>query len=358
LDENVGSHGLRSRIKALVGFWERINDAKHARNVNNGSPTNPAHGRELFKPRDEVRPRALPPPSYEDSLNDLPPEYVSTDALATTKLFWDVSCPGSGSKMFSDAGKVDLGAIEGIREHANKKAKKAAKQAAKDKWADDDNEEKKEDAPADGGGGGGGDDAGGDGGAGAGGDPPGGGDGGDNNDEDWSFGGGGSKKNKKKKKKNAWEDFEEEEKRKEEEEAKKAEEEAAAKAAEEAPASAFAGEADPIDEWGSFATVGKKKKGKKGKAEPEPEPEPEPVPDTGDLGASVTADAPAAPETNPDDDWGFTTAGKKKKGKKGKVCYFFVLFPGRRPIWCLEFVNPAYPLVTNWTQRTLGFQTA
>lgn len=57
-------------------------------------------------------------------------------------------------------------------------------------------------------------------------------------------------------------------------------------------------------------TAGKKKKGKKGKAEPEPEPEPpkspEPAMDTIDLGASANADAV--------DDWGaFATVGKKKK---------------------------------------------
>jgi len=65
------------------------------------------------------------------------------------------------------------------------------------------------------------------------------------------------------------------------------------------------------DEWGSFATAGKKKKGKKGKAaEPEPlppAPEPEPEP------------AAAAPEAAADDMWGFATTTKKKKGKKGKV---------------------------------------
>lgn len=72
-----------------------------------------------------------------------------------------------------------------------------------------------------------------------------------------------------------------------------------------------AAEADPIDEWGSFAPVGgKKKKGKKSKfadLEPEepppPPPEPEPV---------------AAAEAAADDEWGMATT-KKKKGKKGKV---------------------------------------
>ena len=95
-------------------------------------------------------------------------------------------------------------------------------------------------------------------------------------------------------------DFEDEEKNKEEEEKKKADDEAAA-----APPAAAS---DPVDEWGQFATVGKKKKGKK-----EPDPPPPPPVETVDLGASATADA--------EDEWGFGT--KKKKGKKGKVSNFF-----------------------------------
>jgi hypothetical protein len=73
------------------------------------------------------------------------------------------------------------------------------------------------------------------------------------------------------------------------------------------------------DEWGSFATAGKKKKGKKGKvAEPEPvlEPEPEPEPPAEPEPEPEPAPAPEAPA---DDMWGFSTTSKKKKGKKGKV---------------------------------------
>lgn len=106
------------------------------------------------------------------------------------------------------------------------------------------------------------------------------------------------------------EEFEEDE-----EEKKKKEEEEAAAAAADAPADPPP--ADPMeDDWGSFATAGKKKKGKKGKAaEPEPVPEPEPEPP-----APEPEPEPApAPEAAADDMWGFSTTSKKKKGKKGKV---------------------------------------
>jgi outer membrane biosynthesis protein TonB len=73
------------------------------------------------------------------------------------------------------------------------------------------------------------------------------------------------------------------------------------------------------DEWGSFATAGKKKKGKKGKvAEPEPVPDPEPEPEPPAEPEPEPEPAPA-PEAPADDVWGFSTTSKKKKGKKGKV---------------------------------------
>ena len=125
----------------------------------------------------------------------------------------------------------------------------------------------------------------------------------------------------KKKKKNAWLDDEEDADKKAEE-AKKAEEEANGNGA---------AEADPLDDWGAFATVGKKKKGKKGKAEPDepmaPEPETKSAWDTLDLGTSATADA------NADDDWGGFTTGKKKKTKKGKVRYISLVVFRQR--WCI-----------------------
>lgn len=58
-----------------------------------------------------------------------------------------------------------------------------------------------------------------------------------------------------------------------------------------------------MDDWGAFATVGKKKKGKKDLDPPLEPAAPDPL-------------VPAA--ADPEDEWGFST-GKKKKGKKGKV---------------------------------------
>jgi hypothetical protein len=294
-------NGLRSSIKALVGYWERVtltNDANiHANDGAIGprsSERSPKHERELFKP---VRqPDAhVPPPSYDECVADLPPDY--TDALATVRLYQAAAYSPEKTWKHDDTEKrsqdVDLSSTEGFRNHGKKAAKKAAKQAQKDKWADSGDEgEKAPEGDGDGSNGGAGDGSGGgDDGAGAGGDggdPPGGGGGDDGGEDPWDFGG---KKGKKKKKKNAWELYEEEEKQKEADEAKKAEDEAAA--------GAGAAEPDPVDDWGSFAPVGKGKKGKKGKAEPEPVAEP--VMDTVDLGASATAETPA--EANMDDEW-------------------------------------------------------
>ena len=318
---------LRSRIKALVGFWEELRNFhapqhKHTGYGNGSIPqsvikTRDGATRELFRPYGTARPEPGPPPTYEESIHDVPPDYTTSDALATAQIgndakisrngnaYVDLKLPYHGHELHELHMDVDISELEGIRSFANKKAKKAAKQAQMSKWADSDNEEGK-DGTVDGGEGGDGN-GGGDGGAGASGD------GGEDGD-DWWAEAGSKKKDKKKKKKNAWEEFEEEEEKRQEEEAKKAEEEAAA------AATNGAGEADPMDEWGSFATAGKKKKGKNGKNEPEPPPpppppEPEPHIEPVYLGASATADA------NPDE-WGsFATVGKKKKGtKKGKVC--------------------------------------
>lgn len=133
---------------------------------------------------------------------------------------------------------------------------------------------------------------------------------------------------------------EEEKKKKEEEEAKLAEEAAAAA---EAPADPPAAEPVEDDPWGSFATAGKKKKGKKGKvAEPEPVPEPEPEPEPP---AAEPEPEPAAPEAAADDVWGFTTSSKKKK-KKGKVSrftYIRVLHACKMPEGCLTATWCDYP---------------
>ena len=193
---------MRSRMRALVGFWEGLRDFNAARRQFIGfAGTAPASSvksgakgieRELFKPYRAPVPQIAPTPTYDEAIADLPPDYTATDALADVYL---ASPPleGSGERKekqkshtgpFEQNAEVDLSAIEGIRSHANKKAKKAAKAAQQAKWADSDNEEGKEgggdNAGEDGAGGG---DAGG-GNGGDGGEPPGGGDGGDGGD-DW-----------------------------------------------------------------------------------------------------------------------------------------------------------------------------
>lgn len=192
-------------MKALVGFWEDLRDrnasAKHcvrstevAARHSAGS-TKKGVERELFKPWRSPEPHVAPPPSYEESVADLPPDYTNTDGLAVVH-FSKLPLEGSGlerkQEHKSDVGlfgrdtPVDLSAKEGIRSHANKKAKKAAKAVQQAKWADSDDEGKKEgdDGGNAGGDGAGGGDAGG-GAGGDGGDPPGGGDDGGDGGDDW-----------------------------------------------------------------------------------------------------------------------------------------------------------------------------
>ncbi|TKA80427.1 hypothetical protein B0A55_03398 [Friedmanniomyces simplex] len=319
-------HELRKRIRALAGLWEdlcRTEDVYTTKRQadSTGVSSGRAHARkELFRPIAMPQVAAeSPPPPYEDC-SDPPPDYTSTEALATVQL--NVSAfdgPGkdaaaSNGARRSATDEIDFTSPAGIRSHANKKAKKAAKATQKDKWAGSDDEGEK---PPDGDGeGGAGDGAGGDGGFGAGGDggdPPGdggngAGDGGDGGD-DWTAGGT-TGKGRKKKKKSAWEEYEAEEA------AKKAEGEAAVNV-DATPVAAAVPEV--ADDWGAFASVGgKKKKGKKG--QPEPEPIAEPVLDTIDLDASGTLDATPATATEPDpgDEWGFSSGKKRKGAKKGK----------------------------------------
>ena len=153
----------------------------------------------------------FPPPTYEESLADLPPDYSATDdgAVVQTLLGSKLDLlPSARRSRKQPSGhglfdvKIDWSEIEGVRMHAKKKKKAATN------WESDNEEEKKkkeEEANAGGGdgGAGGGDDAGGGtGGDGGGGDPPGGGDDGGDDGDDWGAAGGGKKK--KKKKKNAW----------------------------------------------------------------------------------------------------------------------------------------------------------
>ena len=191
-------------IKAIAGLWEALNGGDAPRQrfsaIGNASGLTESFGtrenttRDLFKPYGTARPYTVPPPNYEDSIQDLPPDYTTTDGLATVQLSENPFLPNKSSVSndqksdfdsdlypVSDV-KVDLSGITDIRQCANKKAKKAAKQAQQAKWADsgDEGNEGGGDG-ADGGDNGGGD--GGSGAGGAGGDPPGG--GGDGNDDDW-----------------------------------------------------------------------------------------------------------------------------------------------------------------------------
>jgi len=216
-------------MKALAGLWSDFKNGKN-RTFNTrsrvvqgyagvGMPSMKHTRQDVNQQTHAIQPLDLfftPPPSYEDSLADVPPDYTGTDAVAVISSLVDVkidlgfpdaaaAATRRDSQQSSDD-KLDFNQPYGIRSHA-KKAKKAAKAAQKEKWADDDGE-KKEEPPADdgaggdaGGGDGGGDAGGGGDGGDGGGDPPGG-DGGDDPEDIWGAAGGGKKK--KKKKKNAW----------------------------------------------------------------------------------------------------------------------------------------------------------
>ena len=213
-------NGLRARIASLAGLWNiyksdksrtckqrdrlgytaTVSDIKDVEECVKYQYHALSHTLDLFSP-----------PSYEECVADVPPDYTATDALAVVQGLVDVKLdlglPEAGlrqSQRRTDI-KVDLTEPKGIRYHAKKK--KAA--AKKNNWADED--EKKEEAPpaddgagGDAGGGDGAGDAGGDAGGGDGGGdpPPGDGGGGDDPDDPWGAVGGGKKK--KKKKKNAW----------------------------------------------------------------------------------------------------------------------------------------------------------
>lgn len=233
------------------------------------------------------------PPSYEDTLDDAPPDYTASDALATAKLETvDSDAPPpytahASTKPQSEqrqddesfwgtlASKplLDFSTTHGVREHKGKKKKKQVLAS----WADSDDEGKKNDG--DGGGAGeapngdGGDNAAGGGDAGGGGDGGGGDDnnggGGDDkkdDDDDWNMAPAGKKAKKKAKKKTPFAMLDDEEEDKPKEEEPPAEDggggAGAAMPGDDPPADPAPADANPDDEWG---TVGKKKKGKKGK---------------------------------------------------------------------------------------------
>ncbi|KAL9065991.1 MAG: hypothetical protein Q9157_007288, partial [Trypethelium eluteriae] len=240
---------------------------------------------------------ADPPPSYDDSIADTPPDYTTTANLASKQLDYTNLPPPPYTRPCTRAKStspicdpfakiaIDFSATHNARQHVSKKQKQAQKKAQIDKWADgDEGEAGKDNGDQDGEGGGGGD-----GGAGAGGGAGGGGDGGGGDgggDDGWDdVGGAGKGKKAKKKKKNAfaWEEDEDEQKKKEEEEAKKAEEEATNNVWGNEPTNggagaAAGGETNPDDEWGAFTQPGGKKNKKKTKKGPEPTPAPPPEP--------------------------------------------------------------------------------
>ena len=216
LDDGQSQRDLRLRIKALARSWEALRDSNVVRDPYSGSlsrwtevlTANDVTRRELFRPCGTVKP-VVTPPSYQESIHDLPPEYTDTDAVATVCLERDskASAYANGDqKMLPEVADLpsgfDVTQIDGIRSCANKKAKQAAKAAQQAKWADSGDEGGNGDGGKGADGNGGGDGDGGSGAGGDGGDPPGGGDNG-GGDDDWGFGGN-SKKDKKKKKKNAW----------------------------------------------------------------------------------------------------------------------------------------------------------
>lgn len=134
------NNGLRSHIKALVGYWETLHhtgDLKGASSHHGQTglcATKKSQTRELFRP--VAMPQiAVPPPLYSESLDDLPPDYTLTDTLAAVQLAGDATLLSVQYEAEKKSGRpagssdIDLTSPEGIRSHANKKAKKAAKQA-------------------------------------------------------------------------------------------------------------------------------------------------------------------------------------------------------------------------------------
>lgn len=187
-----------------------------------------------------------PPPSYEDAVHDLPPDYATSPPLAERKTAIFHPAPAMPAKSRAEDPEIDFQSPLGVREHkkkkgggANKKpvATNATQPAGGSDHAGD------EAPPAEGDGGDGGDAGGGDGG-------DGGGDGG--GDDDWnSWSTPGAKKTKKQK-----EEEEEQERLAKEEEERKAAEATAANNL------SWADDADGggDDSWTGFSSAGKKKK--------------------------------------------------------------------------------------------------
>ena len=138
-EDNRARHGLKSRIRALVGYWEELKDCSTPRRPFVGIGNEPelqilpntcdGDQRDLFKPYGTVSSIAVPPPTYEESIQDLPPDYTTTDGLATAQLAKDAIAVENvvyfdQKKHFqtvSDSDelevKVDFSKIDGIRSY-------------------------------------------------------------------------------------------------------------------------------------------------------------------------------------------------------------------------------------------------
>ena len=199
------------------------------------------------------------PPSYHDSIADLPPTYDLCEGLISVQLcskdlFLPPHYSDEPQSSFLPSGPmtapdIDLTDTSNFRQAAGKKKKQQAKAANQAKWADGGDEGSKDGGDGEENGEGGGGNNNGDGGAGDGG-------GGGDDWNNWDTG-------KKKKGKKAKEEEKKKQEDEEAEEAKKKEEEEAAKKTD--PLS-WADEAngDLDDDWGGFSTTKKDKK-KKGK---------------------------------------------------------------------------------------------
>lgn len=190
-----------------------------------------------------------PPPTYEDAINDLPPEYSTLPASAEAKSFSPESAPPrpcrrsyQDQKKSAVSSLIDFDGSSTFRQHGKKqKAKLAAKNTTSGGApAGNGGGGKKDDAPS-----GGGDKAGGNGAGSGGGDDNGGGGGGEEPWDDWT-----TSSNKKKSKK-------------EEEEEKKKKEEEAAAANSGGNNLSWADDVDGDDTWAGFTSVSKNDKKKK-----------------------------------------------------------------------------------------------
>lgn len=186
-----------------------------------------------------------PPPTYDDAINDLPPEYSTLPAQAEAKPSSPASAPPRPQKKSAISSLIDFDGSSTFRQHGKKqKAKLAAKSTAPAGAPAGGNGggEKRDDEPAGGNGAGSG-----------GGDDNGGGGGGGGDEEPWDDWTTSSKKKKSKKKE-------------EEEEKKKKEEEEAAGANSGANNLSWADDVDGAnddDTWAGFTSVSKNDKKKK-----------------------------------------------------------------------------------------------